>query len=199
MDALFANLQAPVPLEDVVSLVAERLNLKEDTTESFDAGSSGTGTGMASGLETRDLAARSPQEEVELRSSMQALWGCVRALRPDYCRAYLLNIPGAERTRGDIEVFVQQGVANVRDIGRALALTDMQYQIIWDSLDLPSEDRRDLAAMSGDDEKFCMLWKYLPLADTVIARVLGIAPQHVINRRNLAVRELARKLDARPY
>jgi len=118
----------------------------------------------------------------------------VKALRADYRCAYLLNIPGPGKSRGDIEVFVDLGVASVSEIGAALGLTDSQYRIVWDALPLSDEDRAAIPMLTTAAEKFGLLWKYLPSGDAVIARLLGIQQQHVINRRTLALRELARSL-----
>lgn len=60
--------------------------------------------------------------------------------------------------------------------------------------DLDDDDLAELGGLSAPEEKFCLLWKHLPLADTTIARLLELEREQVINRRMLAMRELARAL-----
>jgi hypothetical protein len=78
--------------------------------------------------------------------------------------------------------------------GDALALNERQYEKVWDLLELDDDDLAELGGLSAPDEKFCLLWKHLPLADTTIARLLELERQQVMNRRLLAMRELARAL-----
>jgi hypothetical protein len=144
--------------------------------------------------ELADPSRRTPDTDAELRGSIVRLWSAVKTLRADYRCAYLLNIPGPGKTRGDIEVFVDLGVARVGEIGATLALSDDQYALAWQALNLSSADRADSNLATTAEEKFYLLWKYLPLGDALIARMLGIQQQHVINRRSLALRELARAL-----
>jgi DNA-directed RNA polymerase specialized sigma24 family protein len=67
-------------------------------------------------------------------------------------------------------------------------------EMVWDLLELDDDDLAELGGLSAPEEKFCLLWKHLPLADTTIARLLELERQQVINRRMLAMRELARAL-----
>jgi DNA-directed RNA polymerase specialized sigma24 family protein len=187
--AAFARLGGAVAFDDLVSLAANVLQVREDRTDSLDA----DGDGDPVIAQLADPARRTPDFEVELRGSIARLWGAVRELRADYRCAYLLNIPGPGKSRGDIEVFADLGVARVGDIGAVLGLSESQYAIAWDALDLSPADRV-VASLATAEEKFSLLWKYLPLGDALIARLLGIQQQHVINRRTIALRELARAL-----
>ena len=189
--ALLARAGGPVPFEDLVSLTARVLEVREDRMESIDA----RGETDRVRDELADPARRSPDVDVELRGSIVRLWTAIKSLRPDYRCAYLLNIPGPGKSRGDIEVFVDLGVTRVSEIGAVLALSDHQYALAWDALPLSSADRADISLLATPEDKFCLLWKYLPLGDALIARLLGIQQQQVINRRSLALRELGRALD----
>ena len=190
LSALFSRAGGPLPFDELVSLTARVLDVREDRMESID-----TAAGSERAFpELADPSRRTPDTDAELRGSMVRLWSAVKALRADYRCAYLLNIPGPGKTRGDIEVFVDLGVARVGEIGATLALSDNQYALAWEALNLSSADRADIAVATTAAEKFCLLWKYLPLGDALIARLLGIQQQHVINRRSLALRELARAL-----
>lgn len=188
--ALFNRIGAPIPFDDLVSVAVQVLEVKETRHASIEA-EEGEG---AEAAQLEDRVVREPETDVELRASIRRLWSAVKALRSDYRCAYLLNIPGPGKSRGDIEIFVELGVARITEIGAALALNDTQYAIAWELLPLSAADRADVPALAGPEEKFCVLWRYLPLADALIARLLGIQPQQVINRRTLAVRELARAL-----
>ena len=189
--SLFAQTGGPVALDDLVAIVAVLIGLKEDRVESIDA----MADEDAPARELVDEAGSRPDREAEMRDTLVRLWAAIMVLKPDYRAAYLLNIPGPGKSRGDIEVFVIQGVTTIGEIGASLALTEGQYAGLWPSLDLSLEDRQELAQLIAE-EWFYMLWKYLPLADGQIAQLLGLVPQQVINRRMLAVRELGRALTA---
>jgi RNA polymerase sigma factor (sigma-70 family) len=189
--ALFGRLGGPVGLDDLVGIVAELIGLAEERVDSLDEE-------PGEDMPARELADREgapPDRTVELRRALARLWAAVRALKPDYRVAYLLNIPGPGKSRGDIDVFPLNGVASIAEIGAAIGLTDGQFRTLWDGLELAAGDRGELASLATPEAQFCLLWKYLPLPDALIGRVLGLEPQQVINRRMLALRELARALD----
>jgi DNA-directed RNA polymerase specialized sigma24 family protein len=196
LDALFERLGGPVEIDDLVGVVAALIGLKEDRVESVDED---PGDEDEPAHELADADGRRPDRDFELRSTLTRLWVAIRALKFDYRCAYLLNIPGPGKSRGDIEVFVLHGVATITEIGATLALTEKHYQVLWVDFALEPEDRVELAQLATLDEHFCLLWKYLPIADASIGRVLGLEQQQVINRRMLAMRELARALTAEPH
>jgi RNA polymerase sigma factor (sigma-70 family) len=190
LDRLFDRIGAPVALDDLVSTVAVLIGLKEDRQESLDEPLGEDDPER----EIADTDGSRPDDEAEIQSMLARLWAAIRTLKPDYRCAYLLNIPGPGKSRGDIEVFAMRGVASITEIGAAVALSDEQYALLWDALEMEPADRRELEQLRGADECFCLLWKYLPLGDALIGRLLGLAQQQVINRRMLALRELARAL-----
>lgn len=191
LSAVFDDLGSAVLLDDLVSLVATLLNLREDQTEFL-------GAGEEDDEPADELIGdvNTPEQDYQTRQALQQLWAAVLALKHDYRCAYLLNIPGAGKSRGDIEVFVVHGVVGIVDIGLALALSSAQYQILLAGLELEPDDLVELAQLSSTDEYFCMVWKYLPLTDTLIGQMLELQQQQVINRRMLALRELARRMGA---
>ena len=149
--ALFERLQAPIALDDLVSVTVALLKVQEDRTDSLDA--------MLDDETTPDLpdpTALSPQQAAEVRSMLRRLWGAVLVLKPDYRTAYLLNLPGVAQ------------------------------------LDLDSAARAALERCSADVHRFEILWDHLPLMDALIGALLRLDAQQVINRRMLALRELAR-------
>lgn len=195
LGALFGQLGGPVAIDDLVGIIAVVIGLKEDRLESVDEDADDE-DGHTN--ELADSDGRRPDREFELRNTLTRLWGAIRALKFEYRCAYLLNIPGPGKSRGDIEVFVLQGVATITQIGEALALTDEHYRVLWTDCPLEPQDRAELAHLSTLEEHFCLLWKYLPIGDALIGQVLGLAQQQVINRRMLALRELARALETTP-
>ncbi len=186
LGALFEQAQAPLGLDDMVRVVAVLLDLQEDRVESL------SGSGEDGDLDPADTETPGPERRAEIRAMLRQLWGAVRALRPDYRLAYLLNIPGAGKTRGDIEVFALHGIASIEDIAAAIGLDAAQYQRLFDELPLSDADRAAAAACGSELERFALLWRQLPLPDAAIAALLGLGQQQVINRRMLALRELAR-------
>ena len=190
LSALLTRLGGPLSFEHLVSLTVQMLQVREDRVESIDAREDDDGTTA----ELADPSLRTPDANAELRGSIIRLWAAVKRLRADYRCAYLLNIPGPGKSRGDIEVFVELGVATVSEIGSVLGLSDSQYTLAWEVLPLSDEERARIPSLTTAEEKFCLLWRYLPFGDAVIGRLLGIQQQQVINRRTLALRELARSL-----
>ena len=82
------------------------------------------------------------------------MWHAVCRLKPDYRCAYLLNIPAPGKSRGDIEVFVLNGIASVAEIGAALGLSDAQFEILWGALELDAADRAILFKVQRDLERW---------------------------------------------
>ena len=185
--AVLEQLAAPLPLDELVGIAAALLGLKEDRIESLDD--------VEDGDPAIDVAADSaeqPEALAETRSALRQLWGAILALKPDYRRAYLLNLPGPGKQRADIEVFVLHGVATMADIEAALAFAEAQYRAAFTRIELDAGERFELERCGSARELFCLLWRHLPLADSIIAVLLEMEAQQVINRRMLALRELAR-------
>ena len=189
LDALFTRLAGPIAVDDLVAVVVQLIALKEDRIESLD--DEGDDDEPVHDIADESAA---PERIAEMRSALRALWAAIIRLKPDYRSAYLLNLPGPGKSRCDIEVFVTNGIVGIADIGIALGLTDSQYQSVWPLLDMEDSDRADVAILVSAEEQFFLLWKYLPLVDAIIAQLLGLGQQQVINRRMLAMRELARAL-----
>ena len=194
-DALFRplldRLCGPTTLDDLVAITARLIGLKEERIESLTQDDDDEPT-----HEMADVDGSRPDRDHEMRSTLVELWAAIVRLKPDYRCAYLLNIPGPGKSRGDIEVFVLHGIASIGEIGTLLALNDSQFQTVWDGVEVDPADRAELAIPQSPNAQFYLLWKYLPLADALIAKLLGLAQQQVINRRMLALRELARALGA---
>lgn len=191
LDALFSRVGAPVELDELVSVTARAIGLQE------------TELASPNGADEDDTAKHRQNNEsllaqrgAELRSSLRQLWIAVCRLKADQRLAYVLNVPGPGKSRGDVEVFALYGIASIAEIGSRLALSDAQYRLVWDQIALEPADADALLRLSRREDKFYVLWKYLPLADTTIAKLLGLEVREVIHRRMLALRELARHMQA---
>jgi RNA polymerase sigma factor (sigma-70 family) len=188
-------LGAPLAIDDLVAIAAELTGLREDHAESLDDDGQ---DGESPAHKIADRSALNPDRQAETRSLLRQLWAAIKTLKPDYRRAYLLNLPGPGKTRADLDVFVLHGVATLSEIAAAVDLTEAQYRQVLGQLDLKPGERFELERCDKPAELFCLLWRHLPLADGLIADLLDMEQQQVINRRMLALRELARLVAHRP-
>jgi len=93
-------------------------------------------------------------DQLWIRLQLQRLWSEILQLLPRQRFAYLLN-----PTDGELEIFVHNGVASIREIGRSLAISAEQFEILSKEL--------ALQRVASCDEKFAMLWNRLPLNDKI--------------------------------
>jgi RNA polymerase sigma factor (sigma-70 family) len=187
LDALFTRLAGPMSIDDLVAVTSYLVGLKEDRHESFDDDDEELDERLADDALT-------PDQVAQMRSTLAKLWIAITALKSDYRSAYLLNVPGPGKSRAELEVFVVNGVASVSEIGETIGLDDSQFRIAAAELALEDADRASVELLRTPHEQFFLLWNYLPLADLLIGRMIGLGQQQVINRRMLAVRELARAM-----
>jgi hypothetical protein len=87
-----------------------------------------------------------------------------------------------------------QRIVSIRQIGRTVDLSDKQYELLWSDLPLSEKSRLLTQSLATRDEKFAMLWTYLPLRDSLIARLLGVLQQRVINLRAYAREQLMKAM-----
>lgn len=133
-------------------------------------------------------------EEAVWRQFLEKLWLEIEQLPPLQRIAYLLNFTAGD---GSLEIFWLHGVASVRRIGQTVGLSEEQFARVWENPAMPMLDdqtRQQAARLTDYDEKFALLWRYLPLNDLVIARLIGTERQKVINLRKSAGDRLARRL-----
>ena len=106
------------------------------------------------------------EAELTRRSYLQKLWKEIEALPSRQRTALLLNLRDPDG--GDCtRLFVFSGVATIRQIAQAL--------------ELPAE-------------RCAELWNDLPLEDAIIAQLIGVTRQQVINLRKCARERLARRM-----
>ena len=84
----------------------------------------------------------------------------------------------------------------MEEIGKALDLTDKQFETLAAEIGLDLELRQQSSILRGSGQKFILYWKYLPLDDNTIAKVLSVDRTQVIGYRNKAVERLRRNLSS---
>jgi DNA-directed RNA polymerase specialized sigma24 family protein len=167
--AIFSVIAAPVELDDLVNVVADLQGIKdkrvwaerevEDLSDV--AGSGGSAIAGRTPMPQIGVAA-----EVEQRSYLQHLWSEINQLPVRQRAALLLNLRDPQG--GDcIALFTLMGIASIRQIAEAIAISP---------------------------EELAGLWNNLPLDDTAIASRLGLTRQQVINLRKSARDRLTRRM-----
>jgi hypothetical protein len=105
--------------------------------------------------------------------------------------AYLLNFTAVD---GRLELFLVHEVATIAQIGTLLQITNDEFARVWEATSLTADIGRRSAGCKQYDQKFALLWPILPLADAVIAHMLGTDRQKVINLRKAASARLSREI-----
>ncbi|MBS1850452.1 MAG: sigma-70 family RNA polymerase sigma factor [Acidobacteria bacterium] len=179
LDAVFGELDAPLLLDDLIALLAPLVGVEDvpDTSDPPDE----------DGLQEVDLLPSQGMDSYTVRLTRERLlllWGAVGQLLPWHRAAYLLNMPD-----GEIDVFLSYNVASLEEIAKSLDLKEKNYMIAWLELGVPASSQA-----STGEESLAKLWKYLPLEDNCIAKMLQVTRPQVIGYRNKAVERLRRNL-----
>jgi DNA-directed RNA polymerase specialized sigma24 family protein len=132
---------------------------------------------------------RRPDEDAEWRAFLERLWAEIERLPRLHRLAYLLNFTAGD---GQLELFWIYGIASIRRIGAALQITEDEFARVWPALTLNDEVRQRAQTCQGYDDKFAVLWQYLPLTDVALACLLQASRQKVINLRRAAGDRLSR-------
>jgi DNA-directed RNA polymerase specialized sigma24 family protein len=105
-------------------------------------------------------------DDAEDRETLRKIWSEILALNLPQRVAFLLNL---RDDAGDAAtpLFLATGVATIEEIAAGVGM--------------PARD-------------FAALWRDLPIEDAVIARILGVTRQRVINLRSAARKRLARRM-----
>lgn len=161
LSGIFEWIDAPVKLDDLVNTVADLQGIKDRTVSAGADEVKLPGT-----LEERLPDTRaSIVLEVEQRSYLRHLWSEILQLPVRQRTALLLNLRDAQE--GVIALLPVVGIATIRQIAEAVAITA---------------------------ERFAELWNELPLDDATIAAQLDATRQQVINLRKSARARLARRM-----
>jgi len=110
-----------------------------------------------------------PTQQIEQRQYLQSLWREIRELRVSQRRALMLNLRDSEGINA-LSLFAFVGVATFDEIAAALEL---------------------------EVSRLAELWPRLPLSDLLIAEMLGVNRQQVINLRRSARERLNRRMNAK--
>lgn len=119
-------------------------------------------------------------------------WREIEQLPPMQRTAYLLNLTDVE-----MQLFWLSGIASIRQIGKALQLTNEQFNRAWVLLEWNETQRERAQKLTSYDEKFAALWQKLPLSDLTIASLLETTQQNVARLRRAAHKQLSLKLKSK--
>jgi DNA-directed RNA polymerase specialized sigma24 family protein len=133
--AIFDYVGGPVAFDDLISVVAALLQVKDEPPASTEEET--VGAEIASGA---DVA-----WQVEKRLFLERLWREVRELPRAQRAALLLNLREADG-RGCLALFPVTGVATLRQIADSLELPDEQFAELWAQLPL---DDATIAGLLG--------------------------------------------------
>ena len=161
LTAIFTRVGKPIELDDLVNLVADLQGIKDQpATGEFDE--------QVGAMSLKRLTPQSARiaTEVEQRFYLERLWTEICQLPLRQRTALLLNLKGAKGDSG-IELLPHLGIANIRQIARAIEMPAQQL---------------------------ASLWNKLPLDDATIAEHLQSTRQQVINLRKSARDRLARRM-----
>ena len=159
--------EGPVPLEDLVAVVAELHGIKDpEQVVSNDPDQEGGGGGNVCDLLPAPRA--NVATDMEERVYLEHLWHEICQLPREQRVALLLNLRDAQSSDALI-LFSLVGIATLHQMATVMELR-------W--------------------ENFVALWNNLPLPDAAIAEMLEITRQQVINLRKSARERLARRMAA---
>ena len=130
--AIFNHLGGPVDFDELVSVVAALLQIRDQPIESLAEDENAIAFQAAAG--EPDTAWR-----VEKRIFLQRLWEELQQLPLNQRAALLLNLKDAEG-RGCIALFPATGIATLRQLAETLEMSADRFALVWN--DLPLEDAR---------------------------------------------------------
>ncbi len=168
--AIFRRLGKPVLLNDLAAIVCAMLRVEEAHLEPI---------GPELGGDAIDPPDPWPLlPGLEAREVLRAVWSEIVQLLPRQRIALLLNM-GDD---GDPAIFCESEIVTEADICRALGLTPEQWALAMSE------------APTGDGNRCAALLRMAPLADLMIARLLGATRDQVIGLRRKARERLARRI-----
>ena len=157
----------PVSLEDLVAVVAELHGIKDLEQVTSEDPDEETGA-AASVCDLLPDPRGNVASDLQTRTHLEQLWNEICQLPRDQRVALLLNLRDAHSSDA-LVLFSLTGITTLRQIATVMELP-------W--------------------EQFVELWNNLPLQDIVIAGMLGVTRQQVINLRKSARERLARRMAA---
>ena len=173
LTALFKALGAPLTIDNLVALITALFGMPDENVPPPPPLPPPSG------------------DQIAMRETLQRLWQAIMQLPPRQRMAYLLNPSG-----GEIDIFPWHGIASISEIGKSLAFTVEQYERLWAALRLDEAVHQQVQILRTPEKKFALLWKCLPLEDSLIAQMLPATRQQVINLRRVARDRLQQQLCA---
>jgi DNA-directed RNA polymerase specialized sigma24 family protein len=132
LTAIFNRVEQPLELDELVAIVAEIWNIKDQIqpTDERDAKPL---------LEQMQGKGIDPASEFDHRAYLAALWQEITAMSPRHCAALLLNLKD-EQGCCAIDLFLLTGVATFKEIAAAIDQSETWLAEIWNHL--PIDDLR---------------------------------------------------------
>jgi hypothetical protein len=189
IEPMLDALGCAIELDDLVSILAPRLAVK-DVLPITGTPSAEEDDPLETATSLESLARQAnPDAEIFLRELLGRLWRSLLQMDLRKRCAFLLNPPAME-----VELLPAYGIAGIREIALALDLSDAQLSTLFAALPLDEAALAFVQTAPDNIARFAALWNHLPLQDALIAKVLRLTPQQVINQRMLARRILSREL-----
>ncbi|MGA9773924.1 MAG: hypothetical protein WBV94_33140 [Blastocatellia bacterium] len=136
--AIFDHLGSPIEFNELVSVLAELLGIRDQPIESLTENEDAVAFQAAAGESD-------PAWQVEKRIFLQRLWEELQLLPLNQRTALLLNLKDADG-RGCIALFPATGIATLRQLADALEISADRFAELWN--ELPLEDAR-IAELTG--------------------------------------------------
>jgi RNA polymerase sigma factor (sigma-70 family) len=130
--AIFNHLGGPVQFDELVSMLAGLLQIRDQPIESIAEDEESAAFQAVSGEPD-------PAWQVEKRTFLQRLWEELQQLPRNQRAALLLNLKGADGC-GCIALFPATGIATLRQLAAALEMSAEGFAELWN--ELPLEDSR---------------------------------------------------------
>jgi hypothetical protein len=197
LDAVFNCAAEPMTFDDLISITTWLLGIRDEFRQMKSVDDEDADDRSLE--EPPDNKSLGPLDELLIEEYLRCLWAAIVQLKPLMRAVVLLNIGVAgkkmvQQTLTEIGLFPYYEIASKEEIGRLLAISDEQFNRLWNNcLEMDEESRRKVQTLQSYEEKFALLWEYLPLQDDeVIGAFLEVKPGNVRTARFRAVNDILR-------
>jgi hypothetical protein len=193
LHGIFTYLDGPVRLDDLVSIAGSIFGVKGVRELALEEFSSNGRTELAW---DPPAPRANPLDRMVVREQIGRLWSELKSMPRRWVVPFLLNPPSlksGQRTgeRGEIDVFTANGFTTQSEIASLLGFSEAYWKLLWSALGIGAK----LESIEGSAARLAMIWRFLPLEDELIARLMELeSPQKVINLRMVAKNHLAKVL-----
>lgn len=199
LNGAFSYLEGPVRLDALVSIAGALFGVQGSRELAYDDAAPG---GAEEDRPAWEPPARpaSTLDAVVIREQIGRVWSEAKTMPQRWLIPFLLNPPTlagspGQRAPAEIGVFTANGFTTVAEIGALIGFTGEQYNVLWTELAIEAHGGPALASIPGAAERFAVVWNYLPLEDSLIARLMSLdSAQKVVNLRMVAKTHLAKVL-----